>query len=522
MNRLRHRASLAAVTMLVAGCGSTVATQTTGGSGTSGSSELSTVGGNGQSVAPGTTGGSSTGSGTAPGVVSNGGTATGSGTTTAGGGGAAYGGGSTGGGTTAGNAPGVTATQVYVGLVYSTNSDAVQKAGGANGLTSGDAQADGNAIIDDINRHGGVGGRKLVPVWQPFDATSTQTIDQQYASICAHFTQDKRVFAVDGQGTASYRSCLHRAGVVQIDADLPDASDSEFDAYPTFIEMGYPKLSRIAKAQLQALAGQKYFTPWDAGRGSGPARCGVVTYDDPAYTPVVNNVLIPGLKKLGCDPGANVARITPVNTASDYGPQASAVQSAELKFNSAGVNHVVMFEGNGGLSLFFMNQAESQRYHPRYGVSSTSGTEALINAGDVQKDQAVGAVGFGWIPGVDLPPNRNPDNGPYSSDSRRHCIAVYKQHNITFPDVNAEGVALEFCATLYLLQTVLNRTPQLITPQSFVNVVDSLGTSYHPAGSLGNDFGPGRHDGASVGYYWAYFNDCQCMHYTGKPVAIPH
>ena len=40
-------------------------------------------------------------------------------------------------------------------------------------------------------------------------------------------------------------------------------------------------------------------------------------------------------------------------------------------------------------------------------------------------------------------------------------------------------------------------------------------------GSIGNFFSAGRHDGPSAGYYWAYFANCQCMHYTGKPVTIP-
>ncbi len=197
------------------------------------------------------------------------------------------------------------------------------------------------------------------------------------------------------------------------------------------------------------------------------------------------------------------------------------MQSAQLKFASDGVTHVVVFEGNGGLSLFFMNQAESQHWRPRYGVNSTSGLQVLVDAGDVQRAQAVGATGFGWIPGFDLQPDRNADNGPYSNDERRHCVAVYKAHGITFDNPNAEGAALSYCATLYLLQRTLALTPKVVTAQTFTNALDTLGASYQPAGSLGNFFGPGRHDGASKGYYWRWFDDCQCLHYSGPARTIP-
>ena len=70
------------------------------------------------------------------------------------------------------SAPGVTATKIYVGMIWPKNQDAVNQAAGAGGISVGDTKADGNAIIDDINKHGGIAGRKVVPVWQAVDSTS--------------------------------------------------------------------------------------------------------------------------------------------------------------------------------------------------------------------------------------------------------------------------------------------------------------------------------------------------------------
>jgi hypothetical protein len=154
-------------------------------------------------------------------------------------------------------------------------------------------------------------------------------------------------------------------------------------------------------------------------------------------------------------------------------------------------------------------------------VNSTSGLEVLIDSGDVQKDQAVGAMGFGWIPGLDLTADRNPDNGPYSNNARRHCVAVYKAHGITFADANSESIGLSDCSTLGLLKQALDTTPNLVTQATFAAAVDRIGSSFEAGGSLGEHFAPGRHDGTSKMYYWRYFADCQCMHYTGPRRTIP-
>jgi len=214
--RSRRLTAFAALGLLAAGCGTTVsgseaarnASLGTTGNGLSVPGQGTAVGGGG---VPGTVGGSA-----APGAVGAGGGQTVGGATSPGGvGGVQPQPGQPVVGNPAVSGPGVTATRIYIGLVYSTNADAVNKAAGANGISTGDTQADAKAVIDDINKHGGVAGRKLVPIWYAFDSTSTQPIDSQWSAACAHFTQDNHVFAAFDMGTAVYRKCLHDAGVAQ-------------------------------------------------------------------------------------------------------------------------------------------------------------------------------------------------------------------------------------------------------------------------------------------------------------------
>jgi hypothetical protein len=519
MMRRRHLVVLACGCALIAGCGTTV----------SGASKLSTDGsdnfGVGGPAAPGTSagpGGTAVGGGTGPGS-GTGGSSTAGGQFTSGAGGSSLAGGA------GGNGHGVTATTIYIGMVEAVNTDKVNAATGVSNAALGDPLADAKAVVDYINKHGGVAGRKLELVTYPIDSTSTADIETQWAAACAKFTQDNpRVFASLDAGTASYRRCMQNAGVVQVDDDLPQASASEFRSYPGFVELGYPNLNRLAAEQVTALADQNYFQPWNTVTGqpakTGKAKVGIVTYDTPDYAEAVDGILVPRLKQLGYNP--LVERINDVSRASDYGGQSAAVKSAELKFASSGVDHVIMFEGNGGLSLFFMNNASSQDYHPRYGVNSSSALEVLVEGHEAQPSQAHGAVGFGWIPGFDLPAAQNPDNGPYSNPARRQCLAIMADYGITFPSSNAEGEALGLCSRLFLIQMALNATPKLITRNTFVHAVDAIGSRFTGGGTLGEFLGPGRHDGVSKIYYWHWVDSCPtggggCMTYTGPRRTIP-
>jgi len=417
------------------------------------------------------------------------------------------------------NGPGITDTTIYIGDIYAVNADALNQAAGANGISQGDPQADARAVIDDINKKGGIAGRKVEPVFFAFDSTSTQTIDQQYAAACAHFTQDEpRVFAVLGQGTASYRRCIGRAGAVIISNDLPTVGAAEFAAIPMLIDTGSPNLDRIATNMVDALAEQNYFQPWDVVNArpatAGTAKVGIVTHETAAFRYATDHLLVPALKALGYTP--QVAYVAEVETASDYSKEAAAVQNAELSFSANRVDHVIMFDDNGSMSLFFMNQASSQHYHPRYGGHSGSAFEVLRSTRDIaEAEQFNGAMGLGWIPGLDLPANENPDNGPYANNARRQCLKVMSDHGQTFADPNAQGIAFGYCNSLWLLRAALNLTPSVINNATFVASVEKLGDSFEAAGQFGEHLAPGHHDGVSKGYRFAHAPACGCFRYNG-------
>lgn len=519
-----QRTCLLLAVALAAGCGSTVRGSTAG-SASVGADGLTIP--NQTATLPQGAAGSGAGSGVtgvAPAGGSTDGTATGSSSGSAGSSGGGSGVTAPGGSSNGASGPGVTAKAIYVGAIYDAHAGALNSAAGVGAVSSGDPKANNDAIARDINRHGGIAGRTLVIVSGKFDSTSAQTYDQQYAAVCQTFTQDKHVFAVlEATLSESYRQCISNAGVSMLSVSLPTLGQDAFTRYPGLIEQGYPNIDRLAAYYVTSLQEQQYFTGWNTATAQPaskvPIKVGILTYDDHYFSKAVDSYLVPALKSAGYTPV--VAKIAFSTGASDYGSQAAAIKSAQLSFASKHVTHVIPFESNGGLSTFFLPTARSQAYFPRYGISTASGFQALLDSGVVDKKQMNGAVGFGWVPSIDLPANKNPDNGPYANTNRRYCLKVMHDAGISFTSTNAEAIALSSCASLYLLKTALDKTPALVTRPALISTIEGLGATYQMAGSVGEEFRPGRHDPSNKVYHWDYVPACGCFNYEGKPRTIP-
>jgi hypothetical protein len=421
--------------------------------------------------------------------------------------------------------PGVTATKVYVGIITDKGSGGLNSAVGVGSITSGDDQANTRAVLDDIKKHGGAGGREIVPVYGYFDQTSTETYDQQFAALCQKFTRDQRVFAVVDAGipdAASYRDCISRAGIAIVSSSLPISDAQTFARHPGYIETASPNLDRLASYLVSSLQAQSYFSPWNAFSGqpapTGKAKVGVLTFDDRDYTHAVDAVLVPALKRLGYDP--MVRRISQLSSAGETGGQAASVKSAQLAFASSGVTHVIPFETGGNLMTFFFPTAQAQAYYPRYGGNTGSAFEALLEAGAAQPRQMNGIVGYGWIPSLDLQRTES-EKAVYSNDGTRHCLKVMKDNGIAFDSGNAEGIALNTCTVFYLLKAALDRTPKQITLGTFLQALSGLRSSFAKPGGLGLDFSGGRPDPANKAYFMHYDGPCNCMRYYGPLRTIP-
>ena len=420
-------------------------------------------------------------------------------------------------------APGLTADTITVGMVVAINSGAANAALGAGGIDAGDPRRNAEVVIEDMNKRGGIAGRKIVPVFHDFDTTSAETSESQYQAACEDFTQDHKVFAVMSGGTESFLQCLTRAGVVIIEDNVAASETALFRRYPTYFELNM-SLDRVAAVEMTALQAQNYFSGWNNATGQpGPAatRVGIVTVDTPSFRHAVDDVLVPALRRLGFAPAPdNIVRVADVRRQQEVGAVAPAVSSAVLRFRSSGVTHVLIFESNAIATLLFANNADSQGYRPRYGVTSGNGTQALIDTGAYPEGQRNGVVGIGWLPGLDITPAENPDDGPYSNNARRQCIEMYRRGGVTFENPNAAVVGLTTCNSFNLLKMALESAPTP-TRDGFVAAMNALGSRFESAATFAIRFDADHHDGTSAYRHWAYTPACGCMRYTSGNHPVP-
>jgi ABC-type branched-subunit amino acid transport system substrate-binding protein len=421
--------------------------------------------------------------------------------------------------------PGIDAKHIYVGITYTVDAAAANKALGVN-VSSGDEQADARAVVADINAHGGVAGRTLVPVFHGYDAESTQSRATQDEAACADFTQDHKVFAVAGVGLSdALTACLWKAGVIQASAGQTIGPDRQvFTRYPGFFDLTSLTQDRMMADLVRTLTRLRYFAPWDtaaaAPGGIAPVKVGVLSLDDPSWERPLTHVLLPALKRAGhpVDP-RDVYRVHVNDGYGDAGATVADIQSAELRFRSDGITHVVSLDATGGLTLFFEDAAKAQRYYPRLGIDSGASLQTLYDGGSYTSKQLTGALGLGWLPPFDLPAGRG---DRYLGQAKTDCLRVIKQRTgQSFADAAAATTALGYCDTLRLIAEAADRAGRVLNATTATAAVERLGTRFPTASLPAAFFGPGRHDAAQVGYDMGWGSDCSCMRYLAPGHRIP-
>ena len=86
--------------------------------------------------------------------------------------------------------PGVSKDEIKIGVTY-PDLDAIRD---VTDISHGDYKATYNAVIDELNKKGGVNGRKVVPVFAPINPIGTAPAQE----ACLKLTEDEKVFATVG------------------------------------------------------------------------------------------------------------------------------------------------------------------------------------------------------------------------------------------------------------------------------------------------------------------------------------
>ncbi len=523
------RIALAVVAVLaVSACGSTVQQTSsstlngTGGDGLSSTAGTTTGDGSSTGLGPGSTGASGSTSGLA--TSGGSGSMTGSGST---GLGSTTGGGSGAGSDTTGGSPlpsqastglGVTAKAISVGFAYSPDADAANSAIGGGAFTSGDEKANIQALVDEINAHGGIAGRKLNPVFHAYHVTSADSGSTQDQAACDDWTVDHKVIAVASSAlTDTLVACLKTRGVVYVKAgQIVDADQTYLKEYSNERLLATMSQDRIFKDQAQSFQRQKYFTGWNAVNGTPGAstKVGVITYNTPSFTRSLRNVILPALKAAGhaaAEP--DVIQVQKVQQQSDTATTSAQIKSAVLRFQSDGVTHVVLGDASALILEFFAANARTQNYYPRFGVTSGAAPQAIYDAGLATAKQLNGISGNGWLPTLDLPV---PAQAAYSNSETKRCLEIMKRRTgQQYTSTNAATIALGDCDSVFMLQKALSLATSL-SPAGLLAGFDRIGGSY-VSPTVGPTFtSPNQHDTAVQAWDLNWVPSCTCVKYSNK------
>jgi hypothetical protein len=402
------------------------------------------------------------------------------------------------GGAGAVTARGLTATQINIGVVTEQDAANLGKSLGAESLVGGDHVAEIDALVKALNGHGGIAGRKIVPVYQDVK-TSDATSDPSSAAeaACRGLTEDKQVFAVVSivgavNNDVMYQ-CMQKHRTPYFGVDLVPHHSKTFSAYAPYVYGAHTvALERLIPALTSRLRADSYFAGWDSSNGAPaktPAKVGILYVDvDTGYLQEMQRALKsaghPAVKWFGY-------RDTLQSLSSD-------MQSAVLQFRSAGVTHILIEESDG--VLFFAPEAENQGYRPRYGLTTLNAAKALSDSGAVPARQFVGSVGVGWAPLVDVG-NQKQD----ISTAAAQCRQVMKDGGQNTSDATAFFYMAVECDAFHLLKQGLEQQTAF-TPLGLRQGLEALGNRFVAAAVPALAWRRGVYDGVTASRDFSYVN----------------
>lgn len=395
------------------------------------------------------------------------------------------------------NGPGVTDSEIFIGVETNEKSQAAQDA--TTGVAVREVGAQVTILVDRINAAGGINGRTITLVKADFDpAAPTQT---QENAACNTFTKDNTVFAVLGLRTdasTAYLDCLAAAGTLYIAGAPTQPVDQQLlDAAPNLWAPNTMVLDEFAAAYISALAAQGFFT--DATLGV------VVSSDNPVFQRVYEKTLAPALEAIGVKP-AHVASVP------DSFEKALEVLPTEvLAMQEAGVNKVIALEPNGiGIGVAVL-VAGSQGLVLQPAMS-TFDTPEPVRA-TLPPGSLAGALGFAF--GSAVEDNQVPNLGA----SAKECLDTMIAAGEEIIDGNARGVTFISCANVSFLADVLAGMDGSVDAASFAAAAAALGASYETAwGTL--DLSDGGRTGQHFLQPFTLDSGCDCFVYSDELIDI--
>ncbi len=399
---------------------------------------------------------------------------------------------------------GITAGSIKIGFNITKNLNAALAAVGFGGPSIGnDERTIINILVKHFNDHGGIAGRKIIPVVFDYDATQAQGWDALAEQACSKFVDDEGVFAaVSGHvgGTDALLACLAEGQV-----PLMQQNQWPYDGDYQRRYAGYlyqPSRMRPERWVPQYFGGLK-----DAGYFTAGHKLGLIRFDSPVFTRI-EKMMRDDLARRGLK-FTDVSVIKTPQSVSQFSAMAGELSNTILQFRSKGITHVVFDEYASIVPFFFLTQAEDQGFRPRYGFTSIN----LMGTLEAQhgKEQLHGSIGVSWLPGQDYGRAFREDPRYGKGGAFEECFAIVEAGGYDRSRLY-DGT---HCDSLFFLKKALERTNDL-TVAGLQASAATLGTSYDSPYTWATNFGSGRTDGASKTMLARYNDACTCFKFDNK------
>lgn len=399
----------------------------------------------------------------------------------------------------------MTSKTVRIGVGVADDAGAFGSSLGLKGVDAGDGRAQIAAVVKDMNRRGGIAGRQVELVVHNFNTAETLNYpDRANQAACANWTEDNSVFAVvlpGGVINETLLACLAKRQTPLIGSggiEFPRIYEPTYAKYPDLYMVGSMVGGRRDRLAIDRAVARGFFKPWDttAGApGTAPARIGMMGFDSPW-----GQLEVRSIHEQLARHGLKVT--TTVLCPQDFNGAVSCSQSSSLRFRSDGVTHMI------GAGALFMQNAESQRYRPRYFVEAG----ARIQEENAPAAQLAGAMAAGFIPAMDVRADKDPGD---ASPATAYCKKVMEDAGLSATDRTTLWSMQSICDAFFTTKAAGDAAGALSTA-GLRAAFESLGSRVPAAMTWTNHFGPGEHASARAVRDLAFDSACRCFVFVSQ------
>jgi hypothetical protein len=385
---------------------------------------------------------------------------------------------------------GVTATTIRVGVPYIDVGAAVLRTLGVD-IDYGSFPDAFNALIDNVNAHGGINGRKIVP----YIVAVTPVGTAPAATACTQLTEDDAVFVVLAplQPTCYLEHNVPVVGSIYPAGHSPTVAQ---DFSPT------PPVAAFDPLELAAMAKRGVFTHKKVaifGGGTG----------DESELAVVQSALA----KLHV-PVATTAVVTaPQGDEAAVNAQMGPIAQ---RFQSAGVTEVVAVGTGGAVWPGGLSNIQSA-YNPPWVATVESDFNGAVGSGDST------AYLSNVVTATALPPPTE----IWNNAGTQECVHIIKRafpsdgiraFNAGLPESEQTWTSVEIaCAGMALFEDIAKAAGKNLTVSSFVHAGYGLKNLVIPGGNVPVSFAPNRPFGLGSVYMAHYDAATKSVVYADSP-----